>query len=132
MSRKRKLHNVFLATTAIALMALAQQGQTATSQSLGGITLTDVKPRILTPNGDSLNDVVFFYFDDGLIGLPLQSAVFDVHGAKVGGLRLDPNDDSLLTWDGKDDSGNLMPAGIYIYMIEIGKNRATGTVVVAR
>jgi hypothetical protein len=114
------------------LLVLVQQSQGATSQSLGGINLTDVTPRIVTPNGDALNDVIFFRFDDVLSGLPLESAVFDVHGAKIAGLRLNPSNDTWLTWDGRDENGNIMPAGIYVYMIEIGKNRATGTVVVAR
>ncbi len=130
---KTNIKRFLIAVTIGGLFILARQSQGATSsQSLGGINLTNVTPRIITPNGDALNDVVFFHFDDVLSGLPVESAVFDVHGAKVGGLRLDPNDDTLLTWDGRDQSGHVMPAGIYVYMIEIGKNRATGTVVVAR
>jgi hypothetical protein len=132
MNRTITIKRLLLGLVAGGLLVAVQQSQGATSQSLGGITLTDVTPRIVTPNGDALNDVIFFRFDDVLSGLPVQSSVFDVHGAKVGGLRIDPSNDTLMTWDGRDDNGNLMPAGIYVYMIEIGKNRATGTVVVAR
>lgn len=103
----------------------------AAAQSLGSLTLTSVSPRIMTPNGDALNDVIFFKFDTTLAGVPLDSAVYDINGAKVGNLTLDMND-AYLTWDGKDENGQTVPAGIYIYSIKIGKNRATGTVVVAR
>ncbi len=132
MKRSLTIKRLLLGLAAGGMLVWVQQSQGATSQSLGGINLTDVSPRIATPNGDSLNDVIFFRFDDVLSGLPLQSAVFDVHGAKIAGLRINPTDDRLLMWDAKDENGNIMPAGIYVYMIEIGKNRATGTVVVAR
>ena len=104
---------------------------TAASQSFGGLTLTEVAPRVVTPNGDSLNDVVLFRFDDTLAGLPVESAILDIHGAKVGSMTL-ANNDTWLVWNGKDESGRALPAGIYIYSIKIGQKRATGTVVVAR
>ncbi len=106
----------------------------AKSQNLGGLELEEVAPRIVTPNGDLLNDKIFFKFrpSDSLLGIPVESAVFDINGAKIADLILDPNDDSRLTWDARDNSGQVVPAGIYVYSIKIGKNFATGTVVVAR
>lgn len=101
------------------------------SQSLGGITLTEVVPRVVTPNGDMLNDVIYFKFDDTLSGLPIESEVYDINGAKISGLALNSTETSL-TWDGKDDGGRNVPSGIYIYAIKLGSRRATGTVVVAR
>lgn len=103
----------------------------AASQSLGGINLTEVAPRIVTPNGDLRNDVVFFRFDDTLTGLPIENAIMDINGAKVAGLHMDSSETSLM-WDGKDDAGRSLPAGIYIYSIKIGKNLVSGTIVLAR
>ena len=100
-------------------------------QSMGGITLLSVEPRVVTPNGDNLNDVVFFKFDSALSGLPIESQVHDIHGAKVSGMAFN-SDETALKWNGKDDNGRAVPAGIYIYSIKIGKKLATGTVVVAR
>jgi flagellar hook assembly protein FlgD len=122
---------VFIAAVGLTVLTAGQM-ELASSQSLGGITLTMVTPRIMTPNGDLRNDVVLFRFDDTLSGLPVESAVYDVNGAKVSGLRLNSSDETQLLWDGRDDNGNAMPSGIYVYSIEIGKKRATGTVVVAR
>ncbi len=124
---KEKQLNIMLLTL---VMALLWAGPAA-GQTLGGITLTEVVPRVVTPNGDLLNDVVFFKFDNTLSGLPLETSIWDIHGSKVGDMSLDNNETSL-TWDGKDESGRILPSGIYIYSIKIGKNQATGTVVVAR
>lgn len=107
-------------------------------QSFGDISLTEITPRILTPNGDSRNDKVFFKFIENLTGgstdltgIPIDTAVYSITGAKVGTLNLDLNDSSL-SWDGKNTVGESLPAGIYIYSITIGKKSATGTVVVAK
>ncbi|MCG3205311.1 MAG: hypothetical protein KCHDKBKB_02030 [Elusimicrobia bacterium] len=101
------------------------------SQSLGSITLTEVAPRIVTPNGDLLNDVVYFKFDDTVSGFPIESNVYDIHGAKISDMTINSNETALL-WDGKDDNGRTVPSGIYIYSIKLGSRLATGTVVVAR
>jgi flagellar hook assembly protein FlgD len=114
----------------VALVGLFSLPCTA-GQTVGGVTLTEVVPRVVTPNGDLLNDVVFFKFDNTLSGLPLETSIWDIHGAKVGDMALDSNE-TALTWNGKDESGRSVPSGIYIYSIKIGKNQATGTVVVAR
>lgn len=104
----------------------------AKSQSLGGIVLTEVAPRIVTPNGDALNDKIFFKFDSSLTGLPLETDILDVNGAKVSHLQVDSINDKYLTWDGRDTSGKHVSAGIYVYSIKLGKSMASGTIVVAR
>ena len=119
-----------LGITLISLLMAASRAPAAT-QSLGGVNLTAVAPRILTPNDDAGNDKVFFQFDDTLAGLPLETAVYDLRGAKVSDLVMNSNA-TALTWNGKNTDGQFLPAGIYIYSIRIGKNAATGTVVVAR
>ncbi len=102
------------------------------AESLGGISLDDVSPRIITPNGDQLNDVVFFKFSDSIIGIPLETNVVDINGGKISELQYKPGMDDVLMWDGKDAGGRVVPAGIYIYSIKLGGHQATGTVVVAR
>src|SRR5262249_45747793 len=95
-----------------------------------GVTLTRVYPRIITPNGDGWNDKVVFQFDNPQ-QLPLSGKVFDITGAHVADLGTGPIPDSTLQWDGKDASGRVVPAGIYLYEIS-GATTMTGTVVVAR
>jgi flagellar hook assembly protein FlgD len=101
------------------------------SQSLGPVSLLSVSPRIITPNGDSLNDVVFFQFDGDLSGLPLSSGVYDINGAKVTELSLVLNN-TALSWDGRDESGRYVTSGAYVYAIQIGNKTVNGTVVIAK
>ena len=116
---------------AVALLSTPFATAGSPAQSLGGITLTEVAPRVVTPNGDLLNDVIYFKFDNTVSGLPLESQVYDIHGAKVSGMTPNSNETALL-WNGKDDGGRIVPSGIYIYSIKLGDRQATGTVVVAR
>ncbi len=113
------------------VMNIAPASTSSGSQSLGGITLEEVKPRVITPNGDALNDVVFFQFDTSVAGLPIEGDIRDIRGARVSGMEMNVAEDALI-WDGRDDNGRTSPSGIYIYSIKIGQNQATGTVVVAR
>lgn len=115
----------------LSLLLVPAQVAQSVPHSFGGIQLTQVTPRVITPNGDSLNDAVLFKFDDILTGLPFEGLIHDISGAKVGAMKLTLNDTALL-WDGKDDGGKTVPSGIYIYSIKIGKNKTMGSVVVAR
>jgi gliding motility-associated-like protein len=116
----------------IALKAAAWCGILwALPSSLGEVNLMSVFPRIMTPNGDGYNDVTFFKFDLPITGLPMETAIYDINGAKIAEMKSGP-DDSTLEWNGYDSDGRVVPAGVYIYSIKSGVNAVTGTVVVAR
>jgi hypothetical protein len=105
--------------------------QIRAAQRAPELTLTRVYPRIFTPNGDGWNDKVIFQFDNPEL-LAIAGEVFDITGAKVADLATGPNPDSSLAWDGKDTGGRTVPAGIYVYSIQLNGKSTTGTVVVAR
>jgi hypothetical protein len=98
--------------------------------TLGSLTLTAVKCRIFTPNGDLHNDKARFELDNPE-QLPVGGSVFDISGARVASLQSGNSPDVLL-WDGKNVDGQVVAGGIYIYQIEFQGKTATGTVVVAR
>lgn len=93
-----------------------------------------VVPRIFSPNNDGINDVVYFALDNPTL-TGVSGKIMDVSGADVAELQaagpLGPTFDSLV-WDGRDRSGEPVPAGPYLYLIEGGGARISGVVVVAR
>jgi hypothetical protein len=113
------------------LLGLSSYKPVQAAESLGDLSLLEVGPRIITPNGDQLNDVVFFKFNDSIVGIPIETTIVDINGGKISELQNKVNDNYLI-WDGKDSGGRDVPAGIYIYSIKIGAHQATGTIVVAR
>lgn len=99
--------------------------------SLGAATLTQVYPRVFTPNGDGRNDRVIFQFDNPAV-LPIKGEVFDATGGRVGTLSpLATSPDTTLVWDGKRN-GRSLPGGVYLYKVQVGDESASGTVVLAR
>lgn len=94
----------------------------------------NVYPRLITPNGDGLNDRVFFILENPN-DAAVRGEILDPDGRSVATLP-DPSATSgigtTLVWDGRDDHGNVVPGGVYIYKIEGEGNSFTGTVGVAR
>jgi hypothetical protein len=93
---------------------------------------TDVVPRIFSPNGDGINDGVYFQLTN-----PTQSQisgiVLDMSGAKVAEINLSPSGEAdRYYWNGRDDSGDVVPAGPYVYRIDGEGAIVSGVVVVAR
>jgi hypothetical protein len=129
--KKRNQTSSVIVAAALALGLSAVSTISGSPQTLGGVILEEVRPRVITPNGDSRNDVVFFQFDASVAGLPIDAVIRDVRGARVAGLEMNAAEDALV-WDGRDDDGRASPSGVYIYSIKIGQSHASGTVVVAR
>ncbi len=97
------------------------------------LTRNSPYPRVITPNHPSQNNRVFWFFDnptdESVVG-----TIYDIRGAKVRDLVVDslsPTPNSLV-WDGHDSNGAVVPSGVYLYKIQAGKEKATGTIVVAR
>lgn len=92
-----------------------------------------VVPRVFTPNGDGINDAVYFYLENPRLS-GIDGRVIDMSGADIN--RLAPAGDTsaqnVLMWDGRDASGQTVPAGVYIYKIQGEGKIFTGTVVVAK
>ena len=101
-----------------------ERAQGASFDPVGGVS-----SRVITPNGDGLNDVVIFQVDN-----PTQSEltgqVFDLRGARVADLAAGPRADTL-QWDGKS-GGRVVPSGVYIYQLRVEDKVFNGTIVVAR
>jgi gliding motility-associated-like protein len=86
---------------------------------------SEVWPNPFTPNGDGFNDCV--NFDFGGSSEPLTIEIFNFRGSKVAELH------NEYRWFGKDDHGEDLPAGPYLYLVKIGSAvRAKGAITLAR
>ena len=91
----------------------------------GAIGAADLRPRerIITPNGDGINDTASF---SGLVAGE-EVHLFDVRGRRVRTLA-----GPAPVWDGKDDDGKIVPSGVYIYQYSSGGQRVSGVIGVAK
>ena len=95
--------------------------------------LNAVYPRTVTPNGDGVNDLVFFLFENPT-GAPASGTIYDLRSAKVADVQNRDifGGDTVLAWDGRDGSGNPVAGGLYLYKISVGDRSFTGSIAVAR
>ncbi len=92
--------------------------------------VSNISGRVITPNGDGINDVVIFTYDPGPRNEPVSGRIFDVTGSYVADMAPGqvPN---TLVWNGRAN-GRVVGGGAYIYRITGGGRTYTGTMVVAR
>ncbi len=94
----------------------------------------NVYPRLFTPNGDGLNDRVYFVLENPN-NTAVTGEIVDKQGRHVRTL-LPPQTQTgvgyTMIWDGKDDKGVVVPGGVYIYKINGEGKSFTGSVGVAR
>ena len=91
----------------------------------GPLTAETVRPKekIITPNGDGINDFAQF----GISG-DFEISIFNVQGSRI---RLIQN---INVWDGKLDDGRTAESGVYVYQVRSSQldKPVSGTIGVAR
>lgn len=92
--------------------------------------LSNLSSRVITPNGDGLNDVMIFTYDPGPNNAVPTGRVMDLQGRHVADMTfgLVPN---TLVWDGKSN-GRAVTGGVYVYQIQGDGKTFNGTIVIAR
>ncbi len=85
----------------------------------------DYRPeeKIITPNGDLINDNLFF---DGLSDKNFEIKIFNSKGV----LKRTITD--IPYWDGKDNQGRYLPIGLYFYQINVDNKIINGVFAIAR
>ena len=101
----------------------------ATKAEHQGLLQMGRKPAVLTPNGDGRNDVIGLEYR--LVELTSRSwvavAVWDLSGRRVRQVYagLDGVGAYERVWDGRDESGRLVPPGLYLYRVSVEADHQT-------
>ena len=133
----KKLKTVLWLVTIYFLCSSSLYSKKLSNMSSSEIDLVYVRPGIITPNGDGLYDFVKLQFNNPYDKIDITAKIFDIRGALVRDLTSEIeyiHDVGIAEtlWDGKDENGNIVNSGIYIYQIETGKDVINGTIVVVR
>jgi hypothetical protein len=57
--------------------------------------------------------------------------IYDIDGMLIKTLTALPGETEL-KWDGRDEAGEIMESGIYVYQLQVGENFKTGTLILAK
>jgi len=84
----------------------------------------DFRPpqKIITPNGDGINDVLEF----GNLDADATIDIYNINGRRVRHLQ------GVFIWDARDDSGSIVESGVYIYQYSKDGKVVSGVVAVAK
>ena len=91
-------------------------------------------PNPFTPLSDNpdFNRVVFpARAIEGVEG-EFSVLIFNINGVLIRELKSADPGTRDLEWDGKDELGNFVESGVYVYQIQVGESFDTGTVIVAK
>jgi hypothetical protein len=104
----------------------------AQARSTGAVfDISNLSSRVITPNGDGLNDTLIFTYDPGPNNVVAAGKIFDLHGAYVADMAPGPSPSTQLMWNGFMN-GVPVHSGVYVYRITGDGKTFTGTAVVAR
>lgn len=127
-----------LAAAGIALLAGSLETGKVNAANTA-FTFLGALTHVVTPNGDALNDVALFCFDNPRSS-DVSGTVYDLRGNKVAGLNFDSSPANCpgviptggkMSWDAKV-AGRAVSGGVYIYQIQSEGTTITGTVLVVR
>jgi len=101
----------------------------ASGFAVRGFSFGGVSNRLITPNGDGKNDDVAFQFSN-----PRDSSgtlkIYDLRGHELVSLPVGTGTSSVV-WNARAN-GQIVPSGIYIYVLNVEQTVSSGSLVVVR
>jgi hypothetical protein len=98
----------------------------------GTLISIEAKPNPFSPNGDGLFDesIISYFVAKIAYPQPVSIKIYDLSGDKIRTLhdQKDPAFFYEIPWDGRDDSGNLVLPGVYIYQVRVTTDSGTKVV----
>ena len=122
---------ILLTLTALAFMAFSLSPEIGKTDVNSFQILQTIPDKIFTPNGDGVNDVIEFIFDNPSDSVISKAKIYDLTGAEVSDLKVGSTGTSYI-WDGRNKNGETVHGDVYIYQIEAGGKVFNGTVMVAK
>jgi hypothetical protein len=103
------------------------------------VNVRQVEPNPFTPNGDGINDAARWTFEVYLLtsAADISVTIYNLDGRLVRTVETPATAGELtIDWDGRDDEGNLVPPGLYLYRLYVDSDtdqtkEQLGTVAVA-
>ena len=100
----------------------------ATSERDAGLLRVSFEKRLLTPNGDGVNDSALLTYEIfEVIGAPtVFVGIYDLAGRRVRGLHEGPEGVGRYErrFDGRDDAGQMLPPGLYLARVALSTDEA--------
>lgn len=123
----------------IAVLLLALAAAVRIHAQDGGFRFFGPLARVVTPNGDGINDRLFICFDN-FSDSGVSGRIYTLLGADVASMSWIRSPlpgcapgtiAQYATWDGRTTEGTVR-GGLYVYRIEAESRRYSGTVLVVR
>ncbi len=116
---------------AVFLLALISYPSGVSSIAL----LESIPGKVFTPNGDGVNDRFILVIENASGSIFSQKSVYDLRGNEVADLQVLGDETAaraVFIWDGRNQSGDIVRSGVYIYQLQAESKIINGTIVVAR
>jgi hypothetical protein len=111
------------------LYSIAETKETTAETKLDKIYPT----KIFTPqHNDPQYKEVKFYLSNPQQQEVVSFRIYDIRGSLIKDGVTVLQKDFVYSWDGKDDNGNFVPQGTYIYEIKLKNKTITGVIIVAK
>ena len=108
---------------------------TVQPEQVGMKTIQALRVSPFTPNGDGINDVLALEFVLVNVGdgVPVSVEVFALNGQRVAVVPVAATGSGRFPaqWTGRDESGDLVPPGLYLVRLEVASDRESQAAVAA-